>query len=143
MKKINILLTKLITVLLYSSQAIKSMVIAMERLLKIYNMLSDKNRLRILKLLQYKPMCVCELTFLLGIRQPSVSRHLIKLKDSGLIDSRQDKLWHEYFLSEKKDKYVNLILGQIKRLLNDDPVILADREKAKYIDRNIVCKINK
>lgn len=115
----------------------------MKRLINIYDMLSDKNRLRIIKLLQQKPMCVCELTYLLGIRQPSVSRHLKKLKNNGLIDSRQEGLWHEYFLPEKGDKYVQMVLGQIKNLLNDDPVILADREKVTFIDRNIICRLNK
>ncbi len=115
----------------------------MKRLINIYDMLSDKNRLRIIKLLQQKPMCVCELTYLLGIRQPSVSRHLKKLKNNGLIDSCQEGLWHEYFLPEKGDKYVQMVLGQIKNLLNDDPVILADREKVTFIDRNIICRLNK
>lgn len=59
------------------------------RLSQIYSMLSDKNRLRFLPLLDYKTMCVCELPHIFGICQPSVSRHLKKLKEAGQIESRQ------------------------------------------------------
>jgi ArsR family transcriptional regulator len=46
---------------------------------------ADKNRIRILKLLENKKMCVCELSHVLGIAQPSVSRHLKKLKSANLL----------------------------------------------------------
>ena len=57
---------------------------------KVLKAVADRNRLRILKLLESKHMCVCELAFVLGIKQPSVSRHLKKLKEAGLIDNEQD-----------------------------------------------------
>ena len=52
------------------------MVKKIENLLKI---LADEKRLRILSLLRKKPRCVCELAAVLGVTQPSVSRHLNKL----------------------------------------------------------------
>ncbi len=112
----------------------------MEKLSQIHDMLSDKNRLRILKLLEYKPMCVCELTYVLGIRQPSVSRHLRKMKETGLIDSRQDGLWNEYFINRKGDEYTRILMGLLSGWINEDPVIIEDREKAEQACREFLCK---
>ncbi len=111
----------------------------MEKLSQIYSMLSDKNRLRILKLLEQKPMCVCELTYVLGIRQPSVSRHLRKLKEADLIDSRQDGPWHEYFINRKEDEHTRILMGLLSGWLNDDPVIVEDIEKAAKTCRDFLC----
>ena len=112
----------------------------MERLSQIYNMLSDKNRLRILKLLERKPMCVCELTHIIGIRQPSISRHLRKLKEANLIDSRQDSQWHEYFINRRGDEYTRILIGNLSGWLNNDPVVVQDMENAKNTSREILCK---
>jgi ArsR family transcriptional regulator, arsenate/arsenite/antimonite-responsive transcriptional repressor len=111
----------------------------MERLSQIYSMLSDRNRLRILKLLEQKPMCVCELTYVLGIRQPSVSRHLRKLKEVDLIDSRQDRQWHEYFINRKGDEYSRIAIGNLSGWLNNDPVIIEDLKKVTQANRDILC----
>ena len=59
---------------------------------------ADKNRLRILNLLQQRKMCVCELAFVLQVTQPSISRHLKRMKESGLIGDEQDGFWTNYFL---------------------------------------------
>ena len=112
----------------------------MKRLSQICDMLSDKNRLRILKLLEQKPLCVCELTHVLGIRQPSVSRHLRKLKETGLIDSQQDGLWSEYFINRKGDEYTRMLLGLLSGWINNDPVIMEDSKKVKQACREILCK---
>ena len=111
----------------------------MERLSQVYNMLSDKNRLRILKLLEHKPMCVCELTHVLGIRQPSVSRHLRKLKEADLIDSRQDGQWHEYFINRQGNEYSRILMGNLSGWLNDEPVIEEDLKKAEGACRDFLC----
>lgn len=111
----------------------------MERLSVIYDMLSDKNRLRILKLLEQKSMCVCELTHVLGIRQPSVSRHLRKLKEANLIDSRQEGLWNEYFINRKGDEYSRILLGLLSGWINNDPVIVEDIKKAAQTCREVLC----
>jgi len=115
----------------------------MERLSQIYEMLSDKNRLRILKLLEEKPLCVCELTHVLGIRQPSVSRHLKKLKETGLIESRQDRQWHEYFINHKGDEYSRMLMSLLSGWINHDPVIAEDIKKADQTCRESLCNNQK
>ena len=107
----------------------------MKDLEKVLKAASDKNRLRILKLLETRKMCVCELAFVLGIKQPSVSRHLKKLRDAGLIDNEQDGLWTNYVINRNSSPFAGEILSQLRKWLNDDEVILEDQKKADQADR--------
>ena len=111
----------------------------MEQLSRIYSMLSDRNRLRILKLLESRPMCVCELTCVLGIRQPSVSRHLKKLKETGLVGSRTNSCWQEYFIAPKRDEHSRITMKNLSLWLNDHPVVIQDLKKAAQADRRNLC----
>lgn len=52
--------------------------------------ISDPTRLKLVKLLQAHPMCVCELTDALAIAQPTVSQHLRRLKAVGLVSERRE-----------------------------------------------------
>ena len=96
---------------------------------------SDINRLRILKMLEQRDMCVCEIAYVLGIAQPSVSRHLKKLKSAGFIDSGQDGFWTNYFL-DPKNKYAKTFLGSLRSWLIDDEVVTADLLKLTTASRD-------
>ena len=106
-----------------------------ERLFKIF---ADKNRLRILLLLRQRKMCVCELAFVLQVTQPSISRHLKRMKESGLTGDEQDGFWTNYFLI-KESKAGRRILQYINASLKHDAVIKADRERLKKTDRAKLC----
>ena len=110
----------------------------METINLIFKCFADKNRVRILKLLQKKKMCVCELAFVLGVTQPSISRHLKKMKKAGLIESEQEGFWTNYYLS-KGDKCAAAFMRNIKTWLNDDAVIKADLQKAQKASRQKLC----
>ncbi len=104
----------------------------------VFSCFADKNRLRILKLLQKQKMCVCELAFVLGLTQPSISRHLKKMKRAGLIDSEQDGFWTNYYISPK-NMYAIKLIENIKEWLNDDTIIISDLERLKQADRQKLC----
>ena len=91
---------------------------------------SDRNRLRILKLLQMRPMCVCELTTVLGIAQPSVSRHLMLLRNAGLVLDQRDGQWIEYRLAAEKGSPAADLLALLGGWLEGDPQVEADRKAA-------------
>lgn len=114
----------------------------MQELLKLLKALSDKNRLRILRLLQKRKMCVCELAFVLGITQPSISRHLKKLYEAGIIESEQDRFWTNYYL-RNANKKANIILSCIGRCLTSDNILKKDLEKFRKADRVKLCCKNK
>jgi len=48
----------------------------MKDFVKVMKALSDPNRVKMLKMLQHRPMCVCEIQAALEIAQPTVSKHL-------------------------------------------------------------------
>jgi|SRR3954469_1490023 DNA-binding transcriptional ArsR family regulator len=63
-----------------------------------YEALADPTRRRILDLLRERPRLVGELTDLLGISQPGVSKQLKVLREAGLVNVRQDAQRHWYEL---------------------------------------------
>jgi len=105
---------------------------------KLFKIFADKNRLRILKLLEQRRMCVCELAYVLGVTQPSVSRHLKRMKEAGLAGDEQDGFWTNYFL-KKGSKEREKIMGCIKSLLKGDKVIREDLERFRKADRTKIC----
>ncbi len=106
-----------------------------ERLLKA---LADKNRLRIIHLLMIKTMCVCELSFVLGITQPSVSRHLKKLLSAGIIASEQDRLWTNYYL-RGDDQRFQVLLPCLKRCFKEELAFGQDSKQLDKADRGKLC----
>jgi DNA-binding transcriptional ArsR family regulator len=75
---------------------------------KFFKALSDEKRLRILKLLRVKEMCVCELMIALQLTQPNLSHHLRILENNGIIGSRREGKWVYYSLANSRviDKLV-------------------------------------
>ena len=109
----------------------------------ILGLLADKNRLRIIKLLECKSCCVCELAYMLNIKQPSVSQHLKKLREAGIINSNPDGLWTNYSLCSKDEPYVKLLLTVVSEWLNGDEEIKKDKSRIMELDRNNLCVENK
>jgi len=112
----------------------------MRKLVKVFKALSDSNRIRILKMLEKRHLCVCEITKILTLASSTVSKHLSILRDAELILDEKDGKWVNYYLNqEKSDQYVQKLLPLIKSWLPDDDIILQDKEKVKTVDRNYIC----
>ena len=71
-----------------------------ERTAAVFKALADPTRVRIVNLLarSAEPACVCELTPALRLSQPTVSHHLKKLVDAGLLFREQRGVWAYYAL---------------------------------------------
>jgi ArsR family transcriptional regulator len=69
---------------------------------QLFKALGDPTRVRIVHLLatNEEPVCACELIEPLGLTQPTVSHHLKKLTDAGLIVREQRGVWAYYTLDE-------------------------------------------
>jgi ArsR family transcriptional regulator len=67
---------------------------------RVFKALADPHRVRIVNLLatSAEPVCVCEFTGPLGLSQPTVSHHLKKLMDAGLLEREQRGTWAYYSL---------------------------------------------
>ncbi|NGZ28225.1 MAG: metalloregulator ArsR/SmtB family transcription factor [Magnetococcales bacterium] len=73
----------------------------------LFKALADTTRLRCLMLLmEFKELCVCELTEPLSLAQPKVSRHLAALRASNLVVSRKEGLWVHYRVNEELPGWV-------------------------------------
>lgn len=55
-----------------------------------FKALGEPTRLKIIKLLSSKDLCVCELEEIMQFSQPRISQHLKVLKQSGLVKERKD-----------------------------------------------------
>ena len=78
-----------------------SVVLADERIeaaLRFFKALADESRLKILGILASRECSVEELAALLSLRAPTVSHHLGRLKDLGLVTMRADGNTHLYTL---------------------------------------------
>jgi ArsR family transcriptional regulator len=69
---------------------------------KFFKALSDEKRIRILKLLTVREMCVCELMIALDTTQPNLSHHLRILENQGLVNRRKEGKWAYYSLTNSK-----------------------------------------
>ncbi|MBE9544007.1 MAG: winged helix-turn-helix transcriptional regulator, partial [Proteobacteria bacterium] len=108
----------------------------MKSFLKVMKALSDPNRVKIIKLLQQKMMCVCELQGALKIAQPTVSKHLKVLEEAGLVDYVKDGLWVNYFLTDGQNSpYASSVLGNLKHWLEDDPEVVELVKKVPFLNR--------
>lgn len=105
--------------------------------LKIFKALGDETRLRIVKMLEVKQMCVCEITSIIGSSMPTVSNHLKILKEAGLVVQDRDEKYMNYSLISKGDKFIDDLLVVIKDI--DEPQTRADRETAIKTDRAHIC----
>lgn len=82
---------------------------------KIFKALSDVNRLKILKLLGARPMCVCEVMVVLDVTQPTASHHLGILEEAGLIRGKREGKWIFY---EVSNSWVLRIVDAVKSPVN-------------------------
>lgn len=96
----------------------------MKPFLKVMKALSDPNRIKIVKMLQKRSMCVCEIQTALNVAQSTASKHLQILEDADLIASAKDKLWVYYRLSDGgTTPYAASLIGSLMHWLDDDPEI--------------------
>ena len=113
---------------------------SLKELTVIFKALADRNRIRIIKMLQQKPLCVCEIREVLGISQPAVSRHLNILKNAGLIEDEKDGVWTNCRLPKSfTSEPVSAILKYLRPRGEEDGLIISDRKKVLNVDRTAIC----
>jgi ArsR family transcriptional regulator, arsenate/arsenite/antimonite-responsive transcriptional repressor len=74
---------------------------AAERLAAVLKVLAEPTRLRLLSLVAARAdgeECICNLTELVGVSQPTVSHHMKLLADVGLLERQQRGKWAYYRL---------------------------------------------
>jgi len=108
----------------------------MQEKTNIFKVLSDKNRLRILKMLQYRPLCVCEITNILKLAPSTVSQHLSMLKKSDFITEHREGKWNNYTINRSpKDARIIAILTSLDFWIGELKEVDFDRDKIKSVNR--------
>lgn len=110
----------------------------MKEFILVTKALSDPNRVKILKILQNRTLCVCEIQDALNIAQPTVSKHLKQLEEAGLVASTKEGLWVNYRLAEGKNPYAASMLGNLRYWLEKDTSIQEVVKRANGADRDML-----
>ncbi|MBP2257417.1 ArsR/SmtB family transcription factor [Virgibacillus alimentarius] len=89
--------------------------VEMEKAAMILKLLGDKTRLTMVKILDKHDCCVCEFVEIFKVSQPSISQHLRKLRDVGLVEEERKGQWIFYSINKDNDYYpfVQQILDQL------------------------------
>ncbi len=113
----------------------------MDDFINVMKALSDPNRVRMIKLLQNKPLCVCELQQLLSIPQPAVSKHMKVLEKAMMVRGSKEGLWVNYALDHgSSNPYAAAILGNLRHWLCDDSVLRKMEKNLPDVKRHTACK---
>jgi ArsR family transcriptional regulator len=113
----------------------------MKDFIRVMKALSDPNRVKMVKMLQHKTMCVCEMREALQVSQPSVSKNLKILEEAGLVDFAKDGLWVNYHLTNGgKSPYVASLLGNLKHWLEGEKEVEDLVRRLPFIRREEICR---
>lgn len=80
-----------------------------------FKALADPTRVQMLHILRTasEPVCVCDFTAAVDLGQPTVSHHLKKLQDAGLVESRRQGVWSYWSLREDMSRAARAALAAL------------------------------
>ena len=103
-----------------------------EELVAFFKALADANRLKIVGLLAQQPYSVEQLAAILHLRSSTVSHHLSKLAEVGLVSAKAESYYNVYQLEEEKLQQTRLLFSQ-----QDLAAVVEDVDLDAY-DRKVV-----
>jgi len=102
-------------------------------LLEFFKVLSDGNRLKIVGLLSQEPFSVEQLAAMLNLRPSTVSHHLSRLSQAGLVSARAEGYYSVYHLqTEALEQMARRVLSR-----EDLPAVAEQADLAAY-DRKVL-----
>jgi ArsR family transcriptional regulator len=77
--------------------------------------LADPTRLQMVAILQRAeaPVCICDLTDAFHLSQPTISHHMAKLKEAGLVEASKRGIWTYYRLRTALDPKTQRLLEAV------------------------------
>jgi len=112
----------------------------MRDFIKVMKALSDPNRVKMIKLIQRKMLCVCEIQEALGLAQSTVSKHLKILEEAELVTYSKDGLWVNYRLSDgANNPYAASLIGNLRHWLDEDAEVTELVKRLPEINRETIC----
>ena len=95
-------------------------------LVKIYECLCDRTRLRLLNLLLQGPLCVCHFQEILREPQVKISKHLAYLKRNGLVEAERCANWMIYRLPEERSTQLAANLACLQDCVQEERIFRED-----------------
>jgi ArsR family transcriptional regulator len=100
--------------------------------LRTLKALADRSRLRIIRLLLERDLCVCEMMFVLDLAQSRLSHQLRILRDAGLVEDTRDGQWIIYRISPGRRALIADVMAVFAKNPSRRPdEAAADRKKLK------------
>lgn len=96
---------------------------------EILRLLGDETRLRVLHLLEAEPLTVAELQEVLDLGQSSISGHLAKLKQAGLIHDLPEGSARRYRIREDAEGRLRQAWQSVRDLAKGEPQFAGDRRR--------------
>lgn len=93
---------------------------------KVLKAVAEPTRLKIIKVINVQPMCVCELSAVLDMLQPRISQHLRILRDAELVLERKEGYFTYYSLNTSKLEEILRGLEDFLQLPIDDTAGFAE-----------------
>ena len=113
----------------------------MDDFIKVMKALSDPSRVKIIKMLEQRELCVCEIQEGLQLAQPTISKHLKILEGAGLVTFHKEAQWVIYRLKEGSPcPYASKLLECLGTWLKEDPWVCQISAKLPFIRREDLCK---
>lgn len=113
----------------------------MVRLDQLLKAAGEPTRLRILNLLRRGSICVCDLQVILGVPQPTVSRHLASLRHAGLVEDVRDGTRVLYSLAPATTPQIRIVQILVERGCACDEVLQDDLKRLKRLLRKGECSL--
>jgi ArsR family transcriptional regulator len=98
-------------------------------LLKIYESLCERTRLRIIHLLLSGPLCVCHFQNVLQEPQVKVSKHLAHLRHHGLVEAERSSNWMVYRLPRNPSPQLRANFACLQTCAKEEKLLRADAKR--------------
>ena len=105
-------------------------------LINVIKALAHENRLRILNLVKEQPLCVCEIRNILEINQSNASRHLRKLKNTGLVEDSKKAQWVYYQLNKNQLEEYPFIKALLEEEVDKQNLFQKDLNNLKVYNKS-------
>ncbi len=107
---------------------------AVMRLARLHRVFADPTRLRILRVLQAGPLCVCHFQTVLREPQVKISKHLATLRAAGLVESTRTGQWMCYSLASRPDATRAALFEALAASAGSEAVFRQDASRLSKLD---------
>ena len=108
----------------YAISGLAEMTTPLAQIVRLHKAIGHPVRLRLLSMLRSGPLCVCQMTAVVGLAASTISEHLSELRGAGLVAEKKEGRWVEYRLSENAT--ARAVLDAVWIDVDSDPTTRAD-----------------